>query len=999
MASPLELGIKALKEQRFEEAAGVFEELLKVYPTNETIRTFLAQSYLSSGRKEEARPLFETLLHAQDPRAAEIARRALETIGPLQNRDIICPKCGERVPSERAQAPWCECGWGRRASGERLYIAHLLMFCAKKKLLIEFKRFSDMYSVAKEVRIKHLSDQSTPVDPRLVFRVECGVPFLTSDDLNLVMANVDDKALFRLRRDGEFGAGKLLGWDSMYQLIREVVGDPAMSPDASLRTLLVTYGGISASAMEEAVRACGTESLGAYLVRTGVCSLQDLLVGALGENHVFVPRHREANQIGKILLDARAISEEVLRKALLSQLKKPRPLAKMLRPLVSSPVWKQALQKFDKLPDQGPPRDALGEILYEMGVLSRTDLVQALQESRRTRQALSKVLPELGLVKAEALSEGLARQELKQAARRAGEVKLGELLIELDACTLKQVAVALVRQIQHPQPLGALLVQAGAITPEQLVVALAEQEKRLDALVAERLPAALHPPEGGAPATQNKKRRTREYLPDELGEDEEEAEPKPPRLLLGGLVLVGSALVALLFMQVIPRLRPAPPSPPPMMHAARMAGSAGGAGASSSVEAFSSLNARNVVNVDMDKVLERVEKGDENPLGEGFMGAYKNPLPKDLQQAASQAVERHSTASPSAPTAAGGMPVSKAQVIASSLDDADIGQLVERQREKATSSQTVDMEPQAQASIEALQAATAREPRNAALLGQLGAAQNQGGRYLEAERSLVRAAKLAPQDPQVLNQLGVARFSQGDLPGAVEAFTQLSKLEPGNAQPLVKVGAILKAQGRLPEAKQAFEAALKRDPKEPSSHYHLGVMKKVSDPKKATDHLQTAIKGFGELVAARMVFGEAQKAQGDVKGAFLSLDGALKANTLLADSHMALGKLHLERRELNAAKQQFTLAKQTYQTNAIAHTEKGNALRALKRPKEAMQEWVLATRIAPYYPPPFFQLGLLALSQKKVQEARRFFQRALDADPQGPLSKELKRRLANPTGA
>lgn len=1005
MSSPLDIGLKALKEHRFEEAASFFEELLKIYPDDDQIRFRLAQSYVSLRRNEEAHPLFVTLTDSKNSQVAEIARKALETLAfPQKPTEIDCPQCGERLGAERAQAPWCECGWGRRAAGERLYIAHLLSFCRQKKLLLEFKRFSDMYSVALEVRIKHLSDQATPVDPRRVFRVERGVPYLTSADLNLVMANVDENALFRLRREGEFGAGKLLGWDSMYQLIRETAGDPAVAPDGSLRALLVAYGGISQAAMAAAVEESGTDGLGTHLVRTGACSLQDLLVGALGENYVFAPRHRNDNQIGQILLEAGAISEEVLKKALVSQLKNPRPLAKMLRPLVPTPVWKQAQQKLKKLPDQGPPRDQLGEILFEMGALNRTNLAQATQESLRTKRALSKLVLEHGMVSSEALFEGVTRQELKQAARREGEVKLGELLIELESCNLRAVALALVQQIQHPQPLGELLVEAGEITPEQLVTGLAEQEKRLEALVAERLPAALKPPEeDDSPATPAKKRRVREYLPDELGEDEEErTESRPRRLLVGGIILVGSTLVALVLMQVWPRreAHQAPPAQPPMVRAAGMAveaagnPAAGANGARSGGEAFSSLNARNVVNVDIDQVMKRMENGEANPLGEGFMGAYQKPLPANLQQAAAQAVERQ-------PASVQGATIvrrtaSKTQAVSSSLDDEDIGSLVEREGLKAKSPVNTG---QAKAAITSFQTAVAKDPQNAALLGDLGTAQLQGGRYQDAERSLARAAQMAPQDPKILNQLGVARLSKGDLPGAAQAFSRVSQLEPQGAQALVKVGAILKAQGRIPEARQAFESALKRDPKDPSSHYNLGLLEKGSAPKRASEHFQTSIKGFGSLVETRMAYSEALKAQGDVKGSLKSLDGALKANTLLAEAYMALGKLQIERNELEPAKQQFILAKQTYQTNAIAHTEKGKALMALKRPKEAMQEWVVATRIAPFYPPPFFQLGLMSLSQQKLPEARRFWQKALDAEPNGPLSKEIRRRLANPEGA
>src|SRR5690606_35405718 len=114
------------------------------------------------------------------------------------------------------------------------------------------------------------------------------------------------------------------------------------------------------------------------------------------------------------------------------------------------------------------------------------------------------------------------------------------------------------------------------------------------------------------------------------------------------------------------------------------------------------------------------------------------------------------------------------------------------------------------------------------------------------------------------------------------------------------------------------------------------------------------------LVESRMAFGEALKAQGDVPEALSSFQGALKANTLLAETQMALGKQQLGEKRFDEAKRLFAAAKLTYATNAIAHTQMGDAFLALKQPKEASEEWFLASRIAPQYAPPLFQLGLLS---------------------------------------
>lgn len=935
MTSSLELGIKAFKERRFEESIALFEELAKVHPDQPKLRLLLGRSYQALDRLSEAQAAYHHAARAQDPQLSALATQALAALGdrvqaaseaPQEPRlpERYCPQCGELIPSDRGETPWCVCGWGKRRQGNRLYLAHLLALCQAKRCTVELKLHGDLYAIADDVRIKHMSSHATAIDPRVVFRVERGVPYLAKDDLDLILPKVDDHAHFRLKKgEAEIGVGKLLGWDEFLLFLKDRVGDPAQPPDGSLRSVLITYGNIPENTVLAAERDQDGRNIGLSLLQSGACSLQELLAGALGASFIQTPRHHQANQLGRILLDAGALAEQDLKRALVTQVKTKRSLLSLVRPLVTPPALRQAQLQLERLPVQAPERDRIGEILYQMGALSRTDLVHALQERSKHKKLFGKVLLERGMVAPEALFEALKRQELKQAARMKGEARLGQILVAHGFCPPKAIAVALIKQIHQPRPIGDLLIRDGMITPEQLITALVEQDAALEALVAERLPAELEKSKMESTIEAPRpKRRERIPLPEDRAREEKERQ-KPlfrPGFVVG---VIGVAVCATAVSFIAARPAPPPPQSPMLKAIPASSASSGAARVAAGVPAgktFSSLSAQNVVDVDMDEVLDRMEKGDPNPLGEGYMGAYKEPLPASLEQAAAQLAPMAAQASRAAGAPARVTGVRSARLAAETRPVADFD-------ETDDLTQVVQATPQ-------------------------------------------RRARPRP----------------------------IEKADPKNQVYFNKLGLALKNQGRGVDALKAFESALKADPANPNSHHNLALLKTSSDPRRAREHYAKAIDGFADLVESRLAYGEALKVQGDVTGAIKSYQGALKANTLLAESHLGIGKLALVEKKYDNAKLSFAAAKSTYRTNAIAHSLIGDAYASLKRPKEAMEEWVVATRIAPFYAPPFYQLGLMAKAQGKRQDAKRFLQQAIDADPSSEVVAQAKRHLSQLQG-
>ena len=141
------------------------------------------------------------------------------------------------------------------------------------------------------------------------------------------------------------------------------------------------------------------------------------------------------------------------------------------------------------------PWRPLGTLLVDEGLMSATDLEQALGEQRRTGHLLGEIVVNRGYVSGVALARALAKQhgvELRAAAgapdprpqavsltpveQRRTWRPLGRLLVEKGFVTAGALEQALRAQAGRPERrLGELLVERGALSGRGLALALAEQ--------------------------------------------------------------------------------------------------------------------------------------------------------------------------------------------------------------------------------------------------------------------------------------------------------------------------------------------------------------------------------------------------------------------------------------------------------------------------------------------------------------------------------------------
>src|SRR3954451_5091270 len=122
------------------------------------------------------------------------------------------------------------------------------------------------------------------------------------------------------------------------------------------------------------------------------------------------------------------------------------------------------------------PWRQLGEILASEGLLTRSELEEALGQQRRSGRLLGQILVHSGYVSSFALARALTAQHGVELRASGKEEPLVEMPLDTVFATW--------------QPLGTLLVEGGFVTTEQLESALAEQEgrpeRRLGEILVER---------------------------------------------------------------------------------------------------------------------------------------------------------------------------------------------------------------------------------------------------------------------------------------------------------------------------------------------------------------------------------------------------------------------------------------------------------------------------------------------------------------------------------
>ncbi|HEX3753441.1 MAG TPA: tetratricopeptide repeat protein [Rhizomicrobium sp.] len=184
----------------------------------------------------------------------------------------------------------------------------------------------------------------------------------------------------------------------------------------------------------------------------------------------------------------------------------------------------------------------------------------------------------------------------------------------------------------------------------------------------------------------------------------------------------------------------------------------------------------------------------------------------------------------------------------------------------------------------------ARDPDNADIRHNLGAALAQQGKLSEAVPHLLAALEKRPDQPRYWNVASQVLRAMGDREGLEALYRKMVALQPDSAAAHFNLGNVLKELGRLNEAEAEWGAALKHKPDFAQAHNNLGNLAKLrGDLAAAATHYRAATKASPDLAQAHFNFGNVLEQTGKLSEAEASYRRVLSLEPDHPDAGRYLG--------------------------------------------------------------------------------------------------------------
>src|SRR5438874_5740228 len=221
------------------------------------------------------------------------------------------------------------------------------------------------------------------------------------------------------------------------------------------------------------------------------------------------------------------------------------------------------------------------------------------------------------------------------------------------------------------------------------------------------------------------------------------------------------------------------------------------------------------------------------------------------------------------------------------------------------------------------------------------------GEFADAEAMYVKVLDRAPSEPAALHLFGVLRHQQGRHPEAAELVRRAVRINPRDADAHTNLASILRALKDADGAIQAGRRAVELQPNSPEAWNNLALALKMKN------HRDEALTALQRALSLR--------------------PGYIEALMNLGNTLTDLGR-HDE------AISTYHAALRIRPTASVFHNL-GLALRAAKRPHEALQAFVQAVNLDPRSTEFLATLGDLLVELFRYDEAIDVYQRALALEP------------------
>jgi protein O-GlcNAc transferase len=275
----------------------------------------------------------------------------------------------------------------------------------------------------------------------------------------------------------------------------------------------------------------------------------------------------------------------------------------------------------------------------------------------------------------------------------------------------------------------------------------------------------------------------------------------------------------------------------------------------------------------------------------------------------------------------------------------------------------------------------------------LGVLLSQSNRPAEAIPFLKQAAALQPRSPDVLSNFAIALAQTGETSQAIESFRSALNLRPDHrdakinlARLLAQHGDILRKEKKLPQAAAAFEESLNLLPDQPETLNLLGVTRAaLGQTQLATEAFEKSIALKPDYANPHNNLGLCLEGLGQPDRAIHEYQTAIRLRPNFPGAYNNLGNLLKEQDQLDQAIAAFRQALVLQPNYAQAMVGLAGAFQSQGDPAIDLYHQALANRTDS---PDEVEnaLGNALKNSAQVQEAVAAFRRAIDLNPENPIS-------------
>jgi tetratricopeptide (TPR) repeat protein len=276
------------------------------------------------------------------------------------------------------------------------------------------------------------------------------------------------------------------------------------------------------------------------------------------------------------------------------------------------------------------------------------------------------------------------------------------------------------------------------------------------------------------------------------------------------------------------------------------------------------------------------------------------------------------------------------------------------------------------------------EPRNAQIHYNLATMLFENGRYPEAEPHFRAALRLMPEMTQAWCNLALNLAAQSDWPEAEKVIAEAQRRMPESVEVHNAAANVALLHGDLDAAQRSAAEALRLDERSPRAHFVMG---RVHATQKRFDDAAEQFRAVVQLTDAwdaHAYLGLVLANQGKSDQAVLECAKALRASPNDPVTHEALAQAHFTAGRLAEANAEFgSLLRLSAvpSTRKYAMLQMGVIALRQKRIEDAVRQFQAVRAIDPADPAANFQLGLIAQSAGHAAEAVKYYRAALASNP------------------